>query len=67
MKKIFLFLTVAVFTSSSMISCTKCYVCTHKNSTTFQKIQYCDKDMDKGDINLDIQYDEEEGYTSHHY
>lgn len=46
-------------------SCSKCYVCKDKTSTTFTKYEFCDKDFDKGDINAAIANAEAGGATCH--
>jgi hypothetical protein len=65
MKKLLLMFTAAAFFSSSMMSCAKCYVCKDKDSDTFVKMEICDKDFDKGDIDLAIRSAEDDGATCH--
>lgn len=55
----------AIIFSFTAGSCTKCYVCTDKTSTTYQKTKYCDKDFDKGDIDAIIENLEDQGYQCH--
>ncbi len=64
MKKV-LFSVFAIALMVSFNSCTKCYVCTDKDSDSFTKIEYCDKDFDKGDIDAIIEAEEDAGATCH--
>ena len=50
---------------ASVSSCTRCYVCRDKDSDTFAKVEYCDKDFDKGDIDERIEDAEENGASCH--
>lgn len=64
MKKLFT-LCFAFATIASVSSCTKCYVCKDKDSDTFTKVEYCDKDFDKGDVDAAIESAEDAGATCH--
>lgn len=64
MKKV-LFSVFAIALMVSYNSCTKCYVCKDKDSDSFYKVEYCDKDFDKGDINQAIEDAEDAGATCH--
>ncbi len=64
MKKMFLPLVVVVLVTMAS-SCSKCYVCTDKNSTEFTKYEYCSKDFDKGDVDAAIKAAESGGATCH--
>jgi hypothetical protein len=63
MKNLVIVLTAAFALSVS--SCTKCYVCKDKTKDTFEKVEYCDKDFDKGDIDAIIEDMEDAGYVCH--
>jgi hypothetical protein len=64
MKKLFVpIFGLALFASVS--GCTRCYVCRDKDSDTFLKAEYCDKDFDKGDIKEAIEDAEDNGATCH--
>lgn len=65
MKKVISTLAVALLLTASMQSCTKCYVCKDKDSTSFSKEKFCDKDFDKGDIDAEIKYREAMGEVCH--
>jgi|GEM_PF-2155735 len=64
MKKLLLPIT-ALFIMSGVSSCTKCYVCVDKDSDSYHKVEYCDKDFDKGDVDLAIDLAEAGGATCH--
>lgn len=64
MKKLFT-LCFAFAAIASISSCSKCYVCTDKDSNTFNKVEVCDKDFDKGDVREAIEYYENLGATCH--
>lgn len=64
MKKLFLPI-VAFFLIASASSCTKCVVCKDKDSDTFVKTEYCDKDFDKGDVQDAIEDAEDAGQSCH--
>lgn len=56
---------IALFAVASISSCTKCYVCKDKDSDSFAKYEYCDKDFDKGDIDAAIRSAEAGGAQCH--
>jgi hypothetical protein len=64
MKKLLL-PTFALALCASVSSCTRCYVCTDKDSDSFRKVEYCDKDFDKGDVREAIEDAEDKGATCH--
>lgn len=64
MKKLFTPIAFFLLVASAS-SCTKCYVCKDKDSDTFTKIEYCDKDFDKGDVDAYIEAAEDGGATCH--
>ncbi|MFN8322852.1 MAG: hypothetical protein U0T74_09360 [Chitinophagales bacterium] len=64
MKKVF-FALFALTLLVSFNSCTKCWVCKDKTSTTYEHVKYCDKDYDKGDVDAIIEDMEDNGYSCH--
>ena len=65
MKQLLNSLLLAVLLSVGAASCTKCVVCTDKTSTTFTRSKYCDKDLDKGDVDQAIKNAEANGESCH--
>ena len=65
MKNTFLFLSAAFLLTASISSCSKCVVCTDKDSNSFTKTEYCDKDYDKGDVDRAIETAEALGASCH--
>jgi hypothetical protein len=64
MKKLLIAVTT-LFIMAGVSSCSKCYVCVDKNSSTYSKVEYCNKDYSKGDIDNAIKFQEALGYTCH--
>ncbi|MCW5906665.1 MAG: hypothetical protein KIS94_02315 [Chitinophagales bacterium] len=64
MKKMFLPLVAVAFVMSAS-SCARCYVCKDKDRDSFTKVEYCDKDFDKGDVDAAIKNAEANGATCH--
>lgn len=57
---------IAAFTLISAVSsCAKCYVCVNKDQDEFAKVEYCDKDFDRGDVRERIEDAENSGATCH--
>ncbi len=65
MKKTIGIFALSLLLTAGVSSCTKCYVCKDKTSTTLSVTKHCDKDYDKGDIDATIKSYEAAGYTCH--
>lgn len=64
MKKMLIFVGAFAMISTTY-SCAKCYVCVNKNQDEFAKVEYCDKDFDRGDVRERIEDAENSGATCH--